>query len=132
MISLLITAEELVNYTAFDEVKERKVDLLKQDILEAEVEVKGIAGHDFTGEAYQPLPAEVKLALLKMAQYFALVNSDESLTKGIKSEKIGDYSYTVSETSANSKPDVSGLLKAFVKKEAPADPGNVRMKLRAL
>lgn len=129
---MLITAEELGNYTVFDEVKDREDELLEQDILEAEVEVKGIVGHDFTDEAYQPLPPEVRLAILKLAQYYTLINSDESLTKGIKSEKIGDYSYSVSETSANSKPDISGLLKAFVKKEDPADPGTASMRMRAL
>jgi hypothetical protein len=132
VIPLLITAEDLVNYTVFDEVKEREGELLKQDILEAEVEVKGIAGHDFTDEAYQPLPAEVKLALLKMAQYFALVNADESLTKGIKSEKIGDYSYTVADTGGTAKPDISALLKAFIKQNEPADTGTVRLRMRAL
>lgn len=129
---MLITAEELIGYTDFESVKERSKEKLEQDILEAQVEVKGIVGHDFTDEAYQPLPAEAKLALLKLAQYFALVNVDEALTKGIKSEKIGDYSYTISDTSGSTRPDVSGLLKAFIKKEEPSDPGNARMRLRAL
>lgn len=133
MISLLITAEDLVEYTVFDAVKERDGSLLEQDILEAEVEVKKIVGHDFTDEGYQPLPAEVKLALLKLAQYFALVNADEALTKGFKSEKIGDYSYTLADGSSGTKPDVSGLLEAFVEeKELPVDPGTVRMRLRTL
>ena len=129
---MLITSEELVNYTAFDQVKNREGDLLELDILEAEVEIKIIVGHDFTDEAYQPLPPAARLAILKLAQYFALVNSDESLTKGIKSEKIGDYSYTVSEGSGNTMPDVSNLLKPFIKKEEPADPGNVRLRMKSL
>ncbi|WP_309087195.1 DUF3199 family protein [Domibacillus sp.] len=129
---MLITAEELVNYTSFDEVKNREGDLLGQDILEAEVEVREIVGHDFTDEAYQPLPPEARLAVLKLAQYFALVNTDESLTKGIKSEKVGDYSYTVSEAIGSSMPNVSNLLKPFIKKEEPADPGTARMRMRAL
>ncbi|OES45815.1 protein YqbG [Domibacillus iocasae] len=129
---MLITTAELIAYTVFDEVKERPDALLKQDILEAEVEVKGIVGHDFSGADYQPLPDEVKLAIKKMAQYYALVNSDESLTKGIKSEKIGDYSYTVSDTSGTSKPDVSGLLKAFILPDEATATGNARFRMRAL
>ncbi|WP_050184167.1 protein YqbG [Domibacillus robiginosus] len=129
---MLITSEELVNYTAFDEVKNWEVDLLELDILEAEVEVKGIVGHDFTDEAYQPLPQAARLAIHKLAQYFALVNSGESLTKGIKSEKIGDYSYTVSGIGGNKMPDVLNLLKPFIKKEEPADPGNIQVRMRVL
>ncbi|WP_046180384.1 protein YqbG [Domibacillus tundrae] len=129
---MLIDPTDLTSYTEFDVVKERPTELLDQDILEAETEVEQIVGHDFTGEEYVPLPPKARLALLKLAQYYALTNSDESLAKGIKSEKIGDYSYTVSETSANSKPDVSGLLKSFIKKEEPVDPGNVRLRIRAL
>ncbi|WP_203363080.1 DUF3199 family protein [Bacillus sp. REN10] len=129
---MLITPDDVISYSVFEQVKSRDTKLLEQDILEAEIEVRRIAGHDFSAPEYTPLPAEVKLALQKLAQYYALVNSDESLSKGIKSEKIGDYSYTASEGSGNAKPDVSALLSAFIKKDEPADPGTARMRLRSL
>lgn len=129
---MLITHDDVISYSVFDQVKSREKSLLEKDILEAEIEVRKIAGHDFSAPEYTPLPAEVKLALQKLAQYYALVNSDESLSKGIKSEKIGDYSYTVSEGSSTAKPDVSALLSSFIKKDEPADPGTARMRLRSL
>lgn len=84
---MLITPEEVIAYSVFEAVKSRPEDLLQHDILEAETEIQSIVGHDFSGEKYQPLPEKVKLALLKLAQYFALINSDESIVKGYKSEK---------------------------------------------
>ena len=129
---MLITPADVIGYSVFEQVKGREEKLLEQDILEAEIEVRKIAGHDFSAPEYTPLPAEVKLALQKLAQYYALVNSDESLSKGIKSEKIGDYSYTVSEGSSTAKPDVFDLLGTFIKKDKPTDIGTARMRLRSL
>lgn len=70
---MLITPDEVIAYSVFDTVKARPEDLLQHDILEAETEIQSIVGHDFSGEKYQPLPEKVKLALLKLAQYFALI-----------------------------------------------------------
>ncbi|MGG3801787.1 protein YqbG [Metabacillus fastidiosus] len=125
---MLITPLELISYSAFAAVKERPETLLTQDILEAEVEIKKIVGHDFS--EYNPLPEEAKLALLKMAQFFALINSDESIVKGYTSEKIGDYSYTLSNGESIRKPDVYNLLKEYVQKQ-PVQ-GSVKMRLRSI
>jgi hypothetical protein len=124
---MLITPSDLKAYSVFDVVKERPDELLEQDILEAEVEIESIVGHDFS--EYDPLPEKAKLALLKMAQFFALINSDESITKGIKSEKIGDYSYTLSDGQSIKKPDVYNLLKEYIE---PSQIGSVNLKVRAL
>ncbi|MCY8341141.1 DUF3199 family protein [Bacillus licheniformis] len=131
---MLITPEEVIAYSVFEAVKSRPENLLQHDILEAETEIHSIVGHNFSDEKYQPLPEKVKLALLKMAQYFALINSDESIVKGYKSEKIGDYSYTLGDGQTIQKPDVENLLKDFV--EDPNDPpdgkGSVLLRVRAL
>ncbi|ANB57379.1 hypothetical protein GFC29_3123 [Anoxybacillus sp. B7M1] len=126
---MLITPADLKAYSVFDVVKERPDSLLEQDIIEAEVEIESIVGHDFS--EYDPLPEKAKLALLKMAQFFALINSDESITKGIKSEKIGDYSYTLSDGQSIKKPDVYNLLKEYIKTE-PSRIGSVNLRMRAL
>jgi len=126
---MLITPADLIAYTVFDVVKERPEPLLQQDILEAEVEIERIVGHDFS--SYNPLPDKAKLALLKMAQFFALINSDESITKGIKSEKIGDYSYTLSDGQSIKKPDVYHLLKEYIIPGYVQD-GSVNFRMRAL
>lgn len=68
-----------------------------------------------------------------MAQFFALINGDESIIKGYKSEKIGDYSYTLADGNAISKPDVYNLLIDFIEPiDPPEDPASVRMRLRSL
>ncbi|MCP1149846.1 MULTISPECIES: protein YqbG [Bacillus] len=130
---MLISPEEVRAYTVFESVKNRSDELLESDIIEAEAEVFKIVGHDFTSEKYQPLPEKARIALIKMAQFFALINGDESIIKGYKSEKIGDYSYTLADGNAISKPDVYNLLIDFIEPiDPPEDPASVRMRLRSL
>ncbi|MEH7673964.1 protein YqbG [Bacillus pumilus] len=130
---MLISPEEVRAYTVFESVQNRSDELLISDIIEAEAEVFKIVGHDFTSEKYQPLPEKAKIALIKMAQFFALINGDESIIKGYKSEKIGDYSYTLADGNAISKPDVYNLLIDFIEPVvAPEDPGSVKLRLRSL
>lgn len=130
---MLISPEDVRAYTVFESVKNRSDELLESDIIEAEAEVFKIVGHNFTSEKYQPLPEKAKIALIKMAQFFALINGDESIIKGYKSEKIGDYSYTLADGNAISKPDVYNLLIDFIEPIDPSeDPASVRMRLRSL
>lgn len=125
-----ITPEELKAYSVFEDVADRANDLLKMDILEAETYIEGKLGKPLS--EFIPLPERLRLALLKVAQYFALVNSDESIVKGYKSEKMGDYSYTLSDGSSMSIPDVSDLLDGFIDKETPTSDGNVFLRMRVL
>lgn len=124
-----ITPAELKAYSVFEGVNDRSDNLLQMDILEAETYIESELGKSL-GE-FTPLPEKLRLALLKVAQYFALVNSDESMAKGYKSEKIGDYSYTLSDGSTMSMPDVSALLKDYTDKAESSD-GNVFLRIRAL
>jgi len=107
-----ITPEDLKAYSTFEAVQNRPDPQLKMDILEAETYVNGRIEKPLS--EYTELPDELELALLKVAQFYALVNGDESIVKGYKSEKIGDYSYTLSDGSSLSMPDVSGLLNGFM------------------
>ncbi|MCY8912533.1 DUF3199 family protein [Bacillus atrophaeus] len=116
---LLITPDELKSYSVFESVKTRPDELLKQDILEATADIILKVGHDFSDAEYIPLPETVRLALLKLSQFYALINGDESIIKGYTTEKIGDYSYTLRDGSSLQKPDVYALIKDYVK---PADP----------
>ncbi|MGE7869602.1 protein YqbG [Bacillus paramycoides] len=114
----LITAQELIDYTVLPEVKKRPVPLLEQDILEADTEIYNLSKIDFTDKTKHPeVPAEVKLACKKLAQYYAYINTDTNAMKGIKSESVGggDYSYT-KDSSSITKPDVLNLLKGFIPK----------------
>ncbi|OJD86943.1 protein YqbG [Bacillus anthracis] len=112
----LITAQELIDYTVLPEVKKRPVPLLEQDILEADTEIYNLSKIDFKDKTKHPeVPAEVKLACKKLAQYYAYINTDKNAMKGIKSESVGggDYSYT-KDSSSITKPDVLNLLKGFI------------------
>ncbi|MED1407696.1 DUF3199 family protein [Bacillus wiedmannii] len=112
----LITAQELIDYTVLPEVKKRPVPLLEQDILEADTEIYNLSKIDFSDKTkYPEVPAEVKLACKKLAQYYAYTNADTTAMKGIKSESIGsgDYSYT-KDSSSIKEPSVLYLLKKFM------------------
>lgn len=125
-----ITPDDLQAYSVFEDVLERDPEHLKSDILEATIYVGKRLEKPL--EEYEPLPDGLKLALLKVAQFFALVNSDESMTKGYKSEKIGDYSYTMQDGSRMTMPDISDLISDFIKKEESTADGNVFLRIRSL
>ncbi|MFB0582405.1 protein YqbG [Bacillus subtilis] len=130
---MLITPADLKEYTVFDSVRDRPDPLLTQDIIEAIAEITYQVGHDFSGPEYDLLPETVRLALLKMAQYFALINSDESITKGYTTEKIGDYSYSLGTGSSIQKPDVYTLIKDYVVSSEPSLEGTeVKMRMRSI
>ncbi|MEE6185569.1 DUF3199 family protein [Bacillus pretiosus] len=127
----LITAQELIDYTVLPEVKKRPVPLLEQDILEADTEIYNLSKIDFTDKTkYPEVPAEVKLACKKLAQYHAYTNTDTTAMKGIKSESIGsgDYSYT-KDSSSIAKPSVLYLLKKFI---VNAGKNKVTFKMRTI
>lgn len=86
---MLIEPTDVASYSVYDRVKNRPEELLAQDIIEAEAEAALITGHRFEDSLYDPLPGKVKLALVKLAQYFALVNSDESASSSYQYEKMG-------------------------------------------
>lgn len=127
----LITAQELIDYTVLPEVKKRPVSLLEQDILEAETEIYNISKIDFSDKTkYPDVPAEVKLACKKSAQYYAYTNSDTTAMKGIKSESIGsgDYSYT-KDSASIVKPSVLYLLQKFMDHKGK---NKITFKMRAI
>lgn len=126
-MKMLITPDEIIQYSVFEAVKNRPPELLRRDILEAEADVQQMTGHRFTNEKYHPFPEKARLALLQLAQYYALKNGDESLLKGYKSEKLGDYSYTLSDGGGIVKPDVYKLLEEYI-----LDYESARLKVRAI
>lgn len=126
----LIKPEQVIAYTEFEAVKEREPTKLESDILQAEIELFNKAGHKFSDAKYSPLPAEVQLALIKLTEYYALVNSDESMIKGYKSESLENYSYTLSDGTGVSKPSIDLLIADYVVKAAPKRP--ISFKMRAL
>jgi hypothetical protein len=126
----LITPEDVISYSVFEKVKSRSSSLLVYDILQAENDIFIYCGHQFNDtEAYPEIPQTVKLACIKLAEYYALINSDESITKGIKSESLKSYSYTLADGSTVEKPSITSLLQSFVKSGGTSGKGKVRLKI---
>lgn len=124
----VITVQELKDYTTFDAVKSRSDGQLTDDIIQAEADIFDYVGHEFPPTQYSPIPLRVKLACKKLAEYYALSALDESAVKGYKSEKIGDYSYTMADGSGlRGKPEITALLEAYVK-EIVVETPKVRMR----
>lgn len=111
---MLVTPQEVRDYTPFETVKNRADAQLQMDILQAQVDVFDYCKHDFTDVKYTPIALEVKLAMFKLTEYYALINSDEGILRGIKSEKIGDYQYTLSDGTTQVF-SISKLLFNFIK-----------------
>ena len=124
----VITPVELRAYTSFDSVKARSDQQLTDDIIQAEADIFDYVHHEFPTNEYPTVPVRVKLACKKLAEYYALSALDESAVKGYKSEKIGDYSYTMADGSGlRGKPEITALLEAYVKPVVTEAP-KVRMR----
>lgn len=124
----LIIPQQIIDYTEFETVKSRAPNKLESDILQAETELFSKAGHRFDKPPYPPIPPEVTLALIKLAEYYALINSDESIAKGYTSERLSDYSYTLSDGQTIKKPAIDLLIADYVQKAAPKRPVSFRMR----
>lgn len=122
----MITPQQVIDYTSYDGVKNRTNDQLKFDIIQAREDIFKYCGHDFS--EYAKLPEEVVLAFIKVSEYYALINSDESIVKGIKSEKLGDYSYTLGD-GAKQELKIGSLLDKYIKENARK---GTRFKMRSL
>ncbi|OTW86376.1 hypothetical protein BK702_15230 [Bacillus thuringiensis serovar cameroun] len=128
----LITPAQLIEYTTIDEVKERNPKLLQMDIVEAQNDIFTLTFVDFEDkEKYPAVPEVVEIACLKLAQYYALINSDEAAQEQVQSQRMGNYS---EQSVGYVKPNVSSLLSKWieVKKQEKKRNGTVSMRLRSM
>ncbi|ECJ9718291.1 DUF3199 family protein [Listeria monocytogenes] len=114
-----ITPEELITYSDFEAVRERKPEKLKMDILEAEMDLQAALGKSLVDIKSRRVeetgfPETLKLALLRLAQFRALYNTSESMQKGYSAEKIADYSYSLANGESINYPDVSNLIADYL------------------
>ncbi|MGE7885357.1 protein YqbG [Bacillus sp. NPDC094077] len=124
----LITPGQLIDYTTFDEVKVRDPKLLQMDIVEAQNEIFSLTFVDFEDkEKFPSVPDVVEIACFKFAQYYALVNSDETTYENVQSERMGNYSY---QSGGYIKPDVRSLLSQWISEKK--QKGTVKMRLRSI
>lgn len=136
----IITPQKLIEYTCIDDIKEREPNLLLMDIVEAQNEIFTLTLVNFEDtEQFPKVPEVVEIACLKLAQYYALVNSDEAALEQMQSERIGNYSYQrQSEKAGNGlyqstgfiKPNVTSLLSVWIKEKK--SNGTARMRLRSI
>lgn len=108
----MISPKDVKDYSEFSSVQTRSDPQLKFDIIQAKQDIFRYCGHDFS--EYEVIPEEVKLAFIKLTEYYAVINSDESRVKGIKSETLGDYSYTMEDGSKETL-SLRSLLEDYVK-----------------
>ncbi|WP_139491783.1 protein YqbG [Brevibacillus dissolubilis] len=126
----MITPQQVMDYSEFDVVKKRAQEKLAHDIIQAKSDIYQYVGHRFSPDQYPTVPEEAILACLRLAEFYALINSDESAVKGYKSERIGDYSYTLNDGNVVHKPMLASLLAGFVKPGGTG--GQVRFKMRSV
>lgn len=127
---MLITPKDIRDYTSFNDVRRRTDYQLEFDIVLAEQEVFSYVGHKFTDEQYATLPVEVTVALVRLAEYNALVNSDESITKGYKSINLaGELQYQLPDGDPVNKSMIFISLKEHMD-SGTAAPGETKVKFR--
>lgn len=114
-----ITPKELKTYSEFESVQERSDEGLLLDIIEAESDLESTLRQPISVvlDVDGKLPEKLRIALLKLAQFFALINSDDSIQKGYTSEKMSDYSYTIGSGDSLKKPDIAGLINGFINED---------------
>lgn len=122
-----ITPEELIDFTPIEAIKNTPLYILDYYVEEAEAEVIAYCGHDFTDKDLYPItPNLVKLATLKLSQYYAILNSDEATIKAVRSQSIGDLSFSYDGLQ---KPDIYHLLSKYRKVDGG---GSVAFRLRSV
>lgn len=129
----LIAPSDVKTYTDFESVQNRDEKKMEKDIMRAELDVFKYCSHRFDdAEKYPSIPEEVKLALILLTEYYSLTSGDESLVKGYRSEKIGDYSYTLGDGTAVSKPDFDMLLADHTIESGSAGRKKVAFRMRTI
>lgn len=131
-----VTPQEVIDYTDHTEVKSRSAVKLTSDIMRAEAKVISITHNSFDqtdsdgGEVYETIPAQVKLAVILLAEAYAYnVARKAAATGKKKSETFDDYAYEAAETTdiETSGLDLDELLADYVLSEK----GNVSMRIWA-
>lgn len=110
----ILTPTEVRNRTSFLVVKNRTDEQLTDDILEAEAYIE-----EYTNTTFDVVPEKVRVACMKLAQYYALYNSSEAMLKGYESEQLDDYQYKIGKDAPF--PDVTHLLKPYVEEARPSE-----------
>ena len=104
----ILTPTEVRNRTSFLVVQNRTDQQLADDILEAEAYIE-----EFTHTTIpSTVPEKMRVACIKLTQYYSLFNTSEAMLKGYESEQLDDYQYKIGKNATF--PDVSHLLTPYI------------------
>lgn len=126
---MLITPQDVRNYTTSSKVKTRTDEQLNSDILRAESELVKTTGRKIEDPIFSPLSEKVKLFLILWSEYYGASSDFES--SGIISETFDDYSYKKSEATGVPIPDAFYLIEDYILETGQVGK-EVVMKLRRL
>lgn len=122
-----VTPGEVKVYTEYPSVKSREDAKLTVDIARAERYVIAFTNNDFS--EYEEIPAEVKTAVILVAEAYAY--NAFIAAREMKSEQFDDYSYTAADVTAIDIEalDIAPLLEEFSIEKAK---NGVTMRMRKL
>lgn len=126
---MLITPQDVKDYSTSSKVKTRTDTQLEVDISRAELKLQSMTGRKIDDPIFSPLPSNVKTFLILWSEYYAAASDFESA--GIVSETFDEYSYKKAEASAIPIPDTYSLIEDLIEKGAQVGT-EVIMKLRRL
>ncbi len=123
-----ILPEDVKEYTSVKSVKNREDEKLKIDIARAESEVIKYCGHKFKDEKYTTVPANLKIALIIIAE--AIAYNSIKVFNNMKSETFDDYSYTTDSNVVDfNSLGIDSLLDEFI---TPEQSSGFSLKIRKL
>lgn len=123
-----VKPDEVRDYTDNEQVKNRSDLQLQIDIARAEKFVIFHTHNKFDDEEkYKELPADVKLAVILLAESYA-ISSIAVKNGNVQSESFDDYSYTLDDRDEVERLGLGPLLDDYVL----SDKGNITMRLSRL
>lgn len=126
-----ITPQDIRDYTDSEKVKSRSDLQLGFDISRAENYVIYYTHNHFNTEEYEDaMPDDVKMALVLLAEAYALKSVSSSTVGSMKSETFDDYSYTIDTERSDLVADLQ--LGPILDPYLVSDSGRVVMKMRKL
>lgn len=129
---MLITPKDIRDYTTFNDVRRRTDYQLEFDIIMSEQEIFKYVGHDFSDiTKYPTIPDEVRVACIKLSEYNAMMNSDESFVKGYTSVNLaGELQYSLPDGGKIDQTYLQYLLHNHVNEATSSVSGDSKVTFR--
>ena len=126
-----ITPDDVRGYTDSEKVKARSNLQLEFDISRAENYVISYTNNRFNTEEYiKKIPDDIRMALILLAEAYALKSVHASAVVSIKSETFDDYSYTIDTERTDLIADLQ--LGPMLEPYMSSNSGDTVVKLRKL